>query len=332
MGNAPSATVPNPAGATTRVMPPAKIRPSSRSRWPCRTTHTPRLRLSALPDQAGLPTVDDVPDDQLLTGAAGLSPTKLKRPGSKTFPGKRQRASDARNRNSIMTKPASSMVLSAARCDSVASRPRKAPASGPPVSWAVGIERTSAGSPALAFPERTEWSRPLPASEGRRRQPELRPTVELRARSTRYPQVPSPSHMVASSQTMMNISFDPRSSSQGIWKPRNCASIPAGAGRRFAHVYHSPMTTDLEQLRGEVERLVYSSEEPGFTICRLVVPGRRDLVTVAGTMPGIQPGERLHLRGRWINHPVHGYQFRADSYSSQLPASANAAATWPQAW
>ena len=41
-------------------------------------------------------------------------------------------------------------------------------------------------------------------------------------------------------------------------------------------------------------------------------------------MPGIQPGERLHLRGRWINHPVHGYQFRADSYSSQLPASANA--------
>ena len=81
---------------------------------------------------------------------------------------------------------------------------------------------------------------------------------------------------------------------------------------------------DLEQLRGEVERLVYSSEESGFTVCHLVVPGRRDLVTVAGTMPGIQPGERLHLRGRWINHPVHGYQFRADTYSSQLPASANA--------
>ena len=84
------------------------------------------------------------------------------------------------------------------------------------------------------------------------------------------------------------------------------------------------MTNDLEQLRGEVERLVYSSDESGFTICRLVVPGKSDLVTVAGTMPGIQPGERLHLQGRWINHPVHGYQFRADSYSSQLPASANA--------
>ena len=86
----------------------------------------------------------------------------------------------------------------------------------------------------------------------------------------------------------------------------------------------NPVMNDLEQLRSEVERLVYSSEESGFTICRLVVPGRRDLVTVVGTMPGIQPGERLHLQGRRINHPVHGYQFRADSYSSQLPASANA--------
>ena len=86
----------------------------------------------------------------------------------------------------------------------------------------------------------------------------------------------------------------------------------------------NPMTNDLEQLRGDVERLVYSSEESGFTICRLLVPGRGDLVTVAGNMPGIQPGERLLLRGRWINHPVHGYQFRAESYSSQLPASANA--------
>ena len=86
----------------------------------------------------------------------------------------------------------------------------------------------------------------------------------------------------------------------------------------------NPMTNDLEQLCGEVERLVYSSDESGFTICHLVVPGRADLVTVAGNIPGIQPGERLHLRGRWINHPVHGYRFRADSYSSQLPASASA--------
>ena len=79
-----------------------------------------------------------------------------------------------------------------------------------------------------------------------------------------------------------------------------------------------------EQLEGEVERLVYSSEESGFTICRLKVPGQDDLVAVVGSMPGIQPGERLLLRGRWVNHPRHGYQFQVSSYHSLLPASANA--------
>ena len=79
-----------------------------------------------------------------------------------------------------------------------------------------------------------------------------------------------------------------------------------------------------EQLRGEVERLVYSSEESGFTICRLRVPGRTELATVVGPMPGIQPGERLDVRGRWVNHPRHGYQFQASSFRSLLPVGANA--------
>ena len=79
-----------------------------------------------------------------------------------------------------------------------------------------------------------------------------------------------------------------------------------------------------EQLEGEVERLVYSSEESGFTICRLRVPGQDDLVPVVGPMPGIQPGERLLLRGRWVNHSRHGYQFQVSSYHSLLPANANA--------
>ena len=105
-----------------------------------------------------------------------------------------------------------------------------------------------------------------------------------------------------------------------LWAERNPVSSSGG----WHTCIMSPMTNDLEQLRGEVERLVYSSDESGFAICRLLVPGRGDLVTVVGTMQGIQPGERLHLRDRWVNHPVHGYQFRADSYSSQLPASANA--------
>ena len=91
-----------------------------------------------------------------------------------------------------------------------------------------------------------------------------------------------------------------------------------------ASVPSTPNMAGQEQLQGEVERLVYSSGESGFTICRLRVPGRDELVTVVGPMPGVQPGERLLVRGRWVDHPRHGYQFQADSYRSLLPAGANA--------
>ncbi|HZA22892.1 MAG TPA: hypothetical protein VFA32_09865, partial [Dehalococcoidia bacterium] len=39
-----------------------------------------------------------------------------------------------------------------------------------------------------------------------------------------------------------------------------------------------------EQLQGEVERLVYSGDETGYTVCRLRVPGQEDLVTVVGNL------------------------------------------------
>ena len=82
-------------------------------------------------------------------------------------------------------------------------------------------------------------------------------------------------------------------------------------------------TFQAEELQGEVERLVYSADETGFTICRLRVPGRHDLVTVVGSLPGIQPGEQLSLEGRWLNHPKYGLQFQVTRYISQVPATAN---------
>ena len=78
-------------------------------------------------------------------------------------------------------------------------------------------------------------------------------------------------------------------------------------------------TFQAEKLQGEVERLVYSADETGFTICRLRVPGQHYLVTVVGSLPGIQPGERLSLEGRWLNHPKYGLQFQVSRYISQVP-------------
>ena len=85
----------------------------------------------------------------------------------------------------------------------------------------------------------------------------------------------------------------------------------------------SQNTAATEKVQGEVERLVYSGDETGYTVCRLRVASQRDLVTVVGSLPGIQPGERLELSGRWLNHPKYGLQFQVTNYVSHVPATAN---------
>lgn len=52
--------------------------------------------------------------------------------------------------------------------------------------------------------------------------------------------------------------------------------------------------------------------------------GQRDLATVVGSLPGIQPGEQLNLEGRWLQYPRYGLQFQVTHYTSSLPATADA--------
>jgi hypothetical protein len=56
------------------------------------------------------------------------------------------------------------------------------------------------------------------------------------------------------------------------------------------------MTTSIETLTGEVERIVYSGDETGYTVCRLNVCGRPELVRAVGVLPDVQLGEQLILR------------------------------------
>ena len=69
--------------------------------------------------------------------------------------------------------------------------------------------------------------------------------------------------------------------------------------------------------------LVYNADETGFSICRPPALGEHDLITVVGSLPGIQPGERLSLEGRWLNHPKYGLRFQVSRHTSQVPATAN---------
>ncbi len=76
-----------------------------------------------------------------------------------------------------------------------------------------------------------------------------------------------------------------------------------------------------DQLQGSVERITYYNDENGYSVIRLNVKGRSDLVTVVGNLPEVQPGESLHLEGRWTKHPQYGRQFKAEWCEQVLPAT-----------
>ncbi len=76
-------------------------------------------------------------------------------------------------------------------------------------------------------------------------------------------------------------------------------------------------------LEGVLERIVYSNDASAWSVVRLAVPGRRDVVTAVGSLPGVQPGESLHLTGRWVIDRRFGEQFRIESYRTVRPATLN---------
>ncbi len=78
---------------------------------------------------------------------------------------------------------------------------------------------------------------------------------------------------------------------------------------------------NLTKIHCQVERITFCNEENGFTIAKVKVKAEKDLVTVAGALPGINPGEVLELLGEWNNHPKFGTQFKAVKFKSVMPAT-----------
>ena len=77
----------------------------------------------------------------------------------------------------------------------------------------------------------------------------------------------------------------------------------------------------LTDLRCQIERITFTSEDTGYTVARVKVYGRHDLVTIVGNLMSATPGEVLNLQGEWKNHPKFGEQFSVVKYQSAVPAS-----------
>ena len=83
----------------------------------------------------------------------------------------------------------------------------------------------------------------------------------------------------------------------------------------------SPAQQKLEHLQGQLERVTYANEENSYTVAKVKVKGRRDLVTVVGNIASPQAGQVLKMKGQWVNHPRFGEQFKEVYCECSVPAT-----------
>lgn len=81
------------------------------------------------------------------------------------------------------------------------------------------------------------------------------------------------------------------------------------------------VSSRMTSLEGVLERITFASEENGFSVVQLAVPGRRELVAAVGPMLGVQPGESLRLTGEWTTDRKYGEQFKVTSFLTVKPAT-----------
>lgn len=78
---------------------------------------------------------------------------------------------------------------------------------------------------------------------------------------------------------------------------------------------------ELATLEGAVDHIVFQSEETGFTVLRVEDPEREKPVVAVGMLPGVRPGERLRMQGRWVDDRKFGRQFRAETFVTLKPST-----------
>lgn len=81
--------------------------------------------------------------------------------------------------------------------------------------------------------------------------------------------------------------------------------------------------SDLTELCGTVEKIIYQSETTGYTVCDLATQND-ELVTAVGVMPYLCEGETIRASGKFVTHSQFGRQFQVEIYEKELPATETA--------
>ena len=80
-------------------------------------------------------------------------------------------------------------------------------------------------------------------------------------------------------------------------------------------------SNNLADLSGQIERITFTSEDTGYTVAKVKVYGRHDLVTCIGAMVNPTPGEIIKMKGEWTNNPKYGEQFKIVFCQTTTPAT-----------
>ena len=76
-----------------------------------------------------------------------------------------------------------------------------------------------------------------------------------------------------------------------------------------------------DELAGLIARVTFFNEETGFAVLRVKAKGRRDLLTVIGSVASINAGEWIHATGQWIRDREHGLQLKAHQIKATPPTT-----------
>lgn len=79
---------------------------------------------------------------------------------------------------------------------------------------------------------------------------------------------------------------------------------------------------EVEIITGVVERIIFHSQESGYTVVRFVPDGAPAEIVAVGLIPAPTPGEALRLTGKWMVNRTHGRQFEFTDHAPVLPATA----------
>lgn len=80
--------------------------------------------------------------------------------------------------------------------------------------------------------------------------------------------------------------------------------------------------TNEETLEGTIEKVVFLSEENGYTVARLIPGSGGESATLVGHLPGLREGEHVRARGNWEENRKFGPQFKVTAWEVVPPSSA----------